>query len=322
MSSVIEVRGLTRRFGDLLAVDHVDFAVEEGEIFGFLGPNGAGKTTTVRMLTGYISPSEGTALIDGHDIVRESTLARQHLGIVPEEANVYVDLTVWQNVMFMAELHGLARRQRRRRGRELLELFGLEDRINQKGRALSKGLRQRLMLCMALVSEPALLFLDEPTGGLDVASAQTIRELILRMNRQRRLTVFLTTHNIEEADQLSHRIAIINKGRIAAIDTPQSIRSTIESRSSVEVTFAGQGLEISELRGMGIEAEIAPITNGLRLYTPEPGQVAQEIAASARTKGLKIESIRTQGPTLEEVFLHITGTGRSSKKEPSDERLR
>jgi len=159
MGTVIEVHGLTPRFGDLIAEHHVEFEVNEGEVFGFPGPNGAGKTTTVRMLTGYVAPTAGTALVHGHDIVMDSTLAREHLGVVPEEANVCVDVTVWENVMLTAELHSVPRRRRVERGRELLELFGLGDRLRQRGRALSKGLRQRLMICMALVSDPAILFL-------------------------------------------------------------------------------------------------------------------------------------------------------------------
>ncbi|HEX9821354.1 MAG TPA: ABC transporter ATP-binding protein [Methylomirabilota bacterium] len=146
----IEAHGLTRRYGLLLAVDHVSFTVRSGEIFGFLGPNGAGKSTTVRMLTGYLAPTEGTALLDGHDIVTDGLAARQRLGVVPEEASVYQDLTVWQNVMLMAELYGVPRARRTRHGSELLVVFGLDARRADKGRSLSKGLRQRLMLCMAL----------------------------------------------------------------------------------------------------------------------------------------------------------------------------
>ncbi|HXP06286.1 MAG TPA: ABC transporter ATP-binding protein, partial [Stellaceae bacterium] len=168
---IIEAEGLTRHYGDRVAVDHVNFSIARGEIFGFLGPNGAGKSTTVRMLTGYIQPTSGTARVAGYDIVAAPVSARQHIGVVPEEASAYADLTVWQNVMLMAELHSVPRRRRIERGAELIELFGLADRREQKGRDLSKGLRQRLMLCMALVSDPEILFLDEPTSGLDVASS-------------------------------------------------------------------------------------------------------------------------------------------------------
>ena len=209
---IIEAEGLTRHYGERVAVDHIDFAISRGEVFGFLGPNGAGKSTTVRMLTGYIPPTSGTARVAGCDIVAEPVSARQHIGVVPEEASAYADLSVWQNIMLMGELHSVSRRRRTERGAELIELFGLADRRNQKGRDLSKGLRQRLMLCMALVSDPEILFLDEPTSGLDVASSHIIRDIVTRMNRERGMTVFITTHNIEEAGDLCHRVGIIDRG--------------------------------------------------------------------------------------------------------------
>lgn len=231
--AAIEAEGLTLYYGDRAAVNQVTLSVGRGEIFGFLGPNGAGKSTTTRMLTGFLAPSEGSVRLAGIDVARDPTTARELIGIVPEEANVYTDLTVWQNVMLMAELHRVGRRRRTERGTELLGLFGLDDRRRQKGRELSKGLRQRLMLCGALVSDPDILFLDEPTSGLDVASAHMIRDIVVRLNRQRAMTVFITTHNIEEAGDLCHRVGIIDRGRLVAIDTPQHLRSTVESRRSV-----------------------------------------------------------------------------------------
>jgi len=305
---MIEARGLCRRFGDALAVDHVEFAVHRGEIFGFLGPNGAGKSTTVRLLTGYLPPSEGRALLAGIDVGRDPSAARRHIGVVPEEANVYADLTVWQNVMLMAELHGIARARRTARGEELLEAFGLADRRRQKGRELSKGLRQRLMLCMALVTDPVILFLDEPTSGLDVASAHVIRDVVTRINRDRGATVFLTTHNIEEADALCHRVAIINRGRLAAIDTPRALRSAIQSRRSVEVRFATPFPEASTLAGDIPPGDVAPLADGYVIYSAEPGRLAQEIATRASARGVRIATIATRDPSLEEVFLHITRT--------------
>jgi len=314
--NAIEARGLTRRYGSLLAVDRVSFAVRRGEIFGFLGPNGAGKSTTVRMLTGYVSPSEGSALLDGHDILTDSLAARRRLGVVPEEANVYVDLTVWQNVMLMAELHGVSRTERTRRGMALLELFELAERRGDRGRALSKGLRQRLMLCMALVSEPAILFLDEPTTGLDVASARLIRDTIARMNRERGTTVFLTTHNLEEANQLCHRLAIIHRGRIAAIDTPQALRGAIESRRSVEVVFTAAPHATPVVSDPGAVVETFAGGAGIRVYTPMPGAAAQEVATWATECGVDIESISTRGPSLEDVFLSLTATAASPREGP------
>ena len=311
----VQVTNLTKRFGGFTAVDGVTFNIQRGEIFGFLGPNGAGKTTTVRMLTGYIAPTSGTALLDGYDVVASPIAARRHLGVAPEEANVYVDLSVWHNVMLMAELHGLPRAGRTKRGRELLEMFGLADRMKEKGRRLSKGLRQRLMLCMALVSEPEILFLDEPTSGLDVASARLIREIILRMNREKGTTVFLTTHNIGESDMLCHRVAVINNGRIAAIDTPRALRSAFESRHSVEVTFVESPGEFSTVMDSFSEAEVVKTGRGFRVYGNRPGLMAQEIATRATEKGLHIESLSTQAPSLEDVFLHIIGNTGARKEE-------
>ncbi len=305
MTSCIEVRGLTRRFGELTAVDRVEFEVNKGEVFGFLGPNGAGKTTTVRMLTGVIDPTGGTATIQGHDIRRDPLNARAHLGIVPEEANVYLDLSVWRNVMLMAELHGVPRARREEEGERLLKNLGLGDRKGQKARALSKGLRQRLMLCSALVSGPEILFLDEPTSGLDVHSARLIRNIVRDMNREG-LTVFLTTHNMAEAEEVCDRVAIINKGRIVAIDTPDQLRDAMKSSQYVQVSFTD---------GLPPEDELAALAGvkrlsragGFRLYSEQPGRVATEVVRLAERRGVDIAEIATCKPSLEDVFLELTG---------------
>ncbi len=174
-TAALAAAGLTRRFGDRVAVDHVSFAVGRGEIFGFLGPNGAAKSTTARMLTGFLPPTEGQALVDGIDVNRHPIAARRHIGVAAEEANVYADLTVEQNALLMAELNGVAKLERMRRRADLLQTFDLGKRSMQKGRERSQGLRQPLMLCLALVSVPRILFLDEPTSVLDVASTRMIR---------------------------------------------------------------------------------------------------------------------------------------------------
>jgi ABC-2 type transport system ATP-binding protein len=314
MHPIIEVRALTRKFGDAFAVDRIDFSVMGGEVFGFLGPNGAGKSTTVRMLTGYIPPTSGSVRMAGYDVLTHPSAARQHLGVVPEEANVYADLTVWQNVMLMAELHGMPKKQRSANAQRLLESFGLAERAKQLGRQLSKGLRQRLMLCMALVSDPRILFLDEPTSGLDVASTHLIRDVITELNRKSGMTVFLTTHNIEEADALCHRVAIINKGRIAAIDTPAALRATVESRRSVEVRFAGDEPAPRDVLDFGAGVETSLTARGARIFGPDPGAIAQELAHRASARGLRIQFLATREPTLEEVFLHLTSKPRAAQE--------
>ena len=306
MMSALRAEGLTCRYGDRLAVDRVSFDVAQGDIFGFLGPNGAGKSTTARMLTGFIPPTEGRAFVAGYDIAKHPSTARKHIGVVPEEANVYADLTVWQNVMLMAELHGVDKSRREAYGEELLQAFDLWTRVRQKGRELSKGLRQRLMLCMALISTPDILFLDEPTSGLDVASTRLIREIILGMNRTHGMTIFITTHNMEEADQLCHRVAIINCGRLTAIDSPLALRSRVASRRSVEVRFRETTVKQEDIFP-DPTVEITAVTNGFRVFGPEPGLLAQEIVSRANVLNLHVESISTLAPTLEEVFVSMTG---------------
>lgn len=311
-TGIIEVKGLSKAFGRTTAVNDISFAVQSGELFGFLGPNGAGKTTTVRMLAGVLEPTEGTTIVQGHNIRSEPLLSRAHLAVVPEEANVYLDLSLWQNIMLMAELHGVPRKQRTRNAVELLDSLGLADRKDQKARTLSKGLRQRLMLCAALVTEPKILFLDEPTSGLDVQSARIIRRIVQELNAKG-LTVFLTTHNMEEAEKMCSRVAIISNGQIATIDTPERLRSSIRSRQFVEVSFSGEPPEPEELRSLPGVSSVDYTGNSFRLYTETPGRTATEIACLAKSNNLEIDQLCTQKPSLEEIFLYFTS---QSKKEP------
>jgi len=310
MKAVIEAKRLTRKFGDFIAVDCVEFEVYQGEIFGFLGPNGAGKTTTVRMLTGVIDPTAGTATIHGHDIRKEPVLSKTHIAVVPEEANVYRDLSVWQNLMLMAQLHGVAQHQCRMEAERLLELMGLAEKKKQKARVLSKGLRQRLMLCAALVTGPEVLFLDEPTSGLDVQSARLIRKTVRDMNRNG-LTVFLTTHNMSEADKMCSRVAIIDKGRIVAIDPPEKLRSTISYRQYVEVRFAGTMPEHCDLKALPGVLQVDADNRTFRLYTKSPGQVVAEMVRLVNRQGLEILDLGSRKPSLEDVFLHYTSGSRA-----------
>jgi ABC-2 type transport system ATP-binding protein len=305
MKAVIEAKRLTRKFSNLVAVNGVEFEVYPGDIFGFLGPNGAGKTTTVRMLTGVIDPTEGTATIQGHDIRKEPLLSRAHIAVVPEEANVYLDLSVWQNLMLMAELHGVARDRRLQEANRLLDALGLAERKKQKARVLSKGLRQRLMLCAALVTAPEILFLDEPTSGLDVRSARLIRQIVGDLARSG-LTVFLTTHNMSEAGEMCSRVAIIDKGCIAAIDTPEKLSATISSRQYVEVRFAGAAPQHNELESLPGVSQIDADNRTFRLYTKLPGQVVTEVVRLADSRGLEITDLGNRKPSLEDVFLHLT----------------
>jgi ABC-2 type transport system ATP-binding protein len=303
METAIEVRDLTKNYGEITAVNHINFKVRKGEIFGFLGPNGAGKTTTIRILTGVIKPDDGTATIMGYNILKESLKAKQTISVVPEMANAYIDLTAWQNIMLIGELYGVPKKERQEKANHMLKEFQLYERRNHLARGFSKGMKQKLILCMALLTEPQVLFLDEPTGGLDVESARLIRDIVRQYNRDG-TTVFLSTHNMEEANTLCDRIAIINYGRIAAIDSPENLRMESSSLKSVEVSFNKPvpAVEISEILGL---PQAKKIGDKIRLYTDEPHSVIDSLIDYARSKNLTIVSLNTLAPTLEDVFIKL-----------------
>ncbi|WP_321507264.1 ATP-binding cassette domain-containing protein [uncultured Methanoregula sp.] len=303
----IEVLSLSKRFGDLQALSHVDFSVHEGETFGFLGPNGAGKTTTIRILTGISPPTEGTARIFGKDIVRETIAARRQIGIVHETSNIYTDLTAWQNLIFTAELYHVGKKEREKKAVELLELFGLLERRDDKTKGFSKGMKRRLTLAMGLINSPRLLFLDEPTSGLDVQSNLIIRDVIRDLNGEG-VTVFLTTHNIEEANLACDRVAIINRGRIAAIDSPERLKKTIQSVQSVEVAFDAPVPVLPEdLEQIPRVSEVIKQGDKFRLITEDPPSVIDGVMAFAAARRARVISITTLGPSLEDVFIRLTG---------------
>ncbi len=312
LNYTIEVNNLTKVYGPpdsgVLAVDHINFQVHQGEVFGFLGPNGAGKTTTQRMLTTLLEPTEGRIVIFGHDLARDAYPVKRQMGLVPEESNVYTELTAWDNLMFTAQLYRVSRAERAERAQQLLETFGLGEKRDVKVENFSKGMRRRLSIAMAIIHRPTLLFLDEPTPGLDAQSARAIRDLIRQLNAEG-TTIFLTTHQIEEANQLCDRVAIINHGRIAAIDTPERLKAAFRRVQSVEVALeppAG-----SEPAG-GLAA-LPKVTTSVkmgdkwRLYTEDPSTLLPLVVDYARENGLKVISLSTLGPSLEDVFLELTG---------------
>lgn len=311
--NAIEVSHLSKQFGALAALSDVSFTVNEGETFGYLGPNGAGKTTTIRILTGISAPSGGTAAIFGRDIIRETILSRKQMEIVNETSNVYDDLTAWQNLMFTAELYTMGRHERETRGLELLDLFGLSARKDDRVKGFSKGMKRRLTLAMGLVNNPRLLFLDEPTSGLDVQSNIIIRDVIRNLNAEG-VTVFLTTHNIEEANLACDRVAIINKGRIAAIDSPERLKKTIQSVQSVEVAFgaavSGAKERLMEIPGV---SEVRKEGDKFRLFTEDPSRVIPALTGFAQQNNVKIISLGTFGPSLEDVFIKLTGLDIATK---------
>ena len=239
---IIQVSDLTKRYGEILAVDHINFEVEKGEVFGFLGPNGAGKTTTIRMLTGLSKPTDGKASILGFDINSQIVQIKKHIGVVPEISNLYDELSGFDNLLFMAQLYGVPRTQRRKRAEELLKTFRLYERKDSLFRTFSRGMKRALTIAAALIHNPEVFFLDEPTVGLDVVAARSLRNLISNL-RQQGITIFLTTHYLEEADLLCDRVAILVKGRILAIDTPQALKAKTNKESLEEAFMKITGLE-------------------------------------------------------------------------------
>ncbi|MBN2550999.1 MAG: ATP-binding cassette domain-containing protein [Anaerolineales bacterium] len=307
MNTAIEVHELTKYYGDTLAVDHISFEVHQGEIFGFLGPNGAGKTTTQRMLSTLLEPTSGQIYINGHDLARDAYPAKRVMGLVPEESCVYTELTAWDNLMFTASLYLVPRGERAGRARQLLETFDLWEKRDVKAENFSKGMRRRLSIAMAIIHKPALLYLDEPTPGLDAQSARAIQSLIRQLNAEG-TTVFLTTHQIEEANQLCSRVAIIDHGQIAAIDTPQNLKGAFQRVQSVEVALQPDGISHGEaLAALAGVTASGKMGDKWRLYTEDPASVLPLIIAYAAEHGLRVVSLNTLAPSLEDVFLEITG---------------
>jgi len=299
----IEVINLTRHFKNITAVNNINFFVKTGEIFGFLGPNGVGKTTTIRMLTGVLKPSSGTIKIFNTDLWKRSVQVKQILGNVPEMANVYIDLTGYQNLDFIAEMYGIPKKERREHAEKLLKEFQLFERGNEKTKKYSKGMKQRLLLCMALMSNPKILFLDEPTSGLDVQSSIIIKKIIKDYNNSG-MTIFLTTHDMKIANELCSRIAIINKGEIIRLNTPENIKNYEKKYQAVNISFSSE-VKTEELYKLKSIDSIKKEKNYFHITIKDLNLGIQNILDYVKQKNIKIKKINTVEPSLEEVFIKI-----------------
>jgi ABC-2 type transport system ATP-binding protein len=299
----IKVSGLTKKYGKLTAVDHISLEVKKGEIFGFLGPNGAGKTTTIRMLTGVIEADGGKALVMGYEA--GSLKAKQVTGVVPEMANAYVDLSGWKNMKLMGKLYGMAKNVIEDRSEELLRKVNLYSRKEEPVRSYSKGMRQRLILVMSLISDPEILFLDEPTSGLDVQSSRMIRDFLQELNNTGK-TIFLSTHQMEEANQLCDRLAIINRGVIVKIDSPERIRIAIKGMHSVEVSF-NRLVDDHFLSSLSGVKSVRRMGDKYRLYTEDPGKTVVSLVKQVTDRNMEIVFLNVLSPSLEDAFVALTG---------------
>jgi len=287
-------------------LDGISFDVEQGTVFGLLGPNGAGKTTTIRILTGLTKLSSGRVSVMGFDVARETVKAKQRVGVVPDTSNVYEELSAYQNLVFAAQLYGVPRTQWKPRAEELLQTFGLAEMVMSRVVGFSHGMRRRLTIACALVHRPELLFLDEPTTGLDVQSARQLRSMIGKL-RDEGVTVFLTTHYIEEADQLCDRVAMINKGRIVALDTPEALKASVTGEIVVEVAFSGHPDE-GELHAIPGVLEVYRLGDRYRLTVGSEPDIVGAVVDYGRARGLRVTSLTTLKTSLEDAFLRITGS--------------
>jgi len=301
--NALEIEHLVKRFGAVTAVNDISLTVESGEIFGFLGPNGAGKTTTIRLITGVLTPDAGTARIQGIDIHDHPIEAKMQMGVIPESSTVYGDLSAEQNLHLSGKMYGMPRSQRDQRVEELLSRMGLSERRRSPVRTFSKGMKQRVSIACAIFHRPRVLFLDEPTSGLDVQSRRLVIDTIHKMNEEGS-TIFLTTHNIEEANTLCRTVCIINKGMVVAQDSPERLKKMFETTQSVEVSFS-RAVPKTLFAGEGI-LRVEPCGDKWRVYTDDPDRVVKYLVSRAERESLGITSLTMSGPSLEEAFVHLT----------------
>jgi ABC-2 type transport system ATP-binding protein len=313
---MVAVEGLTKVFGNLKAVDGVSFDIKEGEIFGFLGPNGAGKTTTINMLTTLLKPSGGKAIIDGLDIHRHPNEVRRRVGVVPQEYTADEDLTGMQNILLCADLYGIPRSDSKTHALELLKLVELEDAADRKVSTYSGGMRRRLELASGLINYPRLLFLDEPTLGLDVQTRTAVWKYIRMLKEEYGMTLFLTTHYLEEADSLCDRIAIIDHGRLIRVGSPTELKASIGG-DVIVVGVAEPGPDISEdIRRIPLVKEVKKSDHQYRIKSEVGEESSIQIIDLVRSKGLHVTKISLTKPTLDEAYLEFTG--RSIREEESN----
>ncbi len=308
--SVIQVSQLTKKFGDFTAVDHIAFDVRKGEIFGFLGPNGAGKSTTIRMLCTLSRPTEGSASVAGFDVVHDDSKVRQHIGLVSEKLIMYNDLTARENLRLFGELYDIPKETLKKRIDKLLTFVRMEKWADARIGTFSTGMKQRINVIRALVNQPEILFLDEPTLGLDPQSTVEIRELVRRINLENKTTIILTTHMMVEADLLCDRIGIIDHGKIVALDTPANLKKIVSGTDTTVLEFDIPNLSQPLL---GALSSLSCVVSSVRedethVKVHARGEDCFDtVIDGIRQNGGKVQGVRNLEPTLEDVFLKLTG---------------
>lgn len=317
--SIIDIGGLTKKFDELTAVDNVSLSVEQGELFGLLGPNGAGKTTIINMLTTLLKPTSGSAEIAGYDIRKDPAMVRRNIGIVFQDPSLDIGLTGMENLEFHAMMYNIKPEERRRRIDELLAVVGLSDKAGTLVEYYSGGMKRRLEIARGLIHRPEVLFLDEPTLGLDAQTRRKIWDYIRALNDEYSTTIILTTHYMEEADYLCDRIAIIDNGKIAALDTPANLKNRMKGervRLGVEDGHADQ--MIDALAKMAWVVDIESGDGSVSLTITNGEENIPEIFRIAHSTDTGISSVSLHKPSLEDVFIHLTGS--SIREENGDRR--
>ncbi len=305
----IQVVDIVKRFGNFTAVDGVSFSVEEGEVFGLLGPNGAGKSTLIRMMTTLIEITAGTAIIEGADVRRDPNRARRSIGVIPQAMTSDGDLTVWENLSIYSKLYGIPAADREKSIDELLELVDLNQWRDAPARNLSGGMRRRLEIARGLVHRPRIFFLDEPTTGLDPVSRVAVWEMITSIKQKRNLTVLVTTHYMDEADRLCDRIAIVDHGKLVALDTPRALKGSIPGSSVIEAQFLQPPPDWQQtLEGLaGVKSVQPEGADMYRVLTEDGSRTTTDLVETAVRSNVVVKTLTVQSTTLDDVFVHYTG---------------
>jgi len=308
MPAAIEVRDITKRFGDFIAVNGISFAVERGETLGLLGPNGAGKSTLIRMMTTLMLPTTGTALVNGADIVTEPDKVRHAIGVIPQAMTSDMELSCRENLLIFAKLYSVPKERREKLIAELLEAVDLTKWADAQVKKLSGGMRRRLEIARGLVHEPQIFFLDEPTTGLDPVSRKAVWDMLDRVKRERGLTVLITTHMMDEADHLCDRIAIVDHGKLMALDSPIRLKAAVPGENMLEVLFdrapADWGNRVRALTGV---ASVTADGDAYHISSKDGPATTMALLDAAASAGVTVKTLGVQSTTLDDVFVYFTG---------------
>ena len=306
--SDIDVRQIVKRFGNFTAVNGISFTVEHGEVFGLLGPNGAGKSTLIRMLTTLIPVTSGIAYVNGFDVTKQADSVRRSIGVIPQAMTSDMELSVEENLLIFAKLYSVPREKRKRLIPELIEAVELTQWADKPVRNLSGGMRRRVEIARGLVHEPRIFFLDEPTTGLDPVSRVSVWEMIRKIKEQRDLTVFLTTHYMDEADKLCDRIAIVDHGQVVALDKPMTLKASLPGKNVLEVSFSANPPGWTDrLKALPDVESVSDNDNVFRISSQNGPATTMALMQAAAGAAVTVSSLSVQSTTLDDVFVHYTG---------------